>query len=89
MSVINGRIDENRSRPITVGNEVPYAPKRSANLGVDLNVPIKNKINFTTRVDWIHVGETWFHTIQEGDIVPNLFTPIGFPPFRFLLYQER
>jgi iron complex outermembrane receptor protein len=83
MSVINGTIDENRSRPITVGNEVPYAPKRTANLGVDLNVPIKNKINFTTRVDWIHVGETWFHTIQEGDIVPNLFTTLGFPPSDF------
>ena len=77
MGVVNGRIDANRSRPSTVGNEVPYAPDLTANLGVDFNLPIKNNIAFTTRVDWSFVGETWFHTIQD-ETVPGLFSIGGF-----------
>jgi iron complex outermembrane recepter protein len=78
MSVVNGRIDANRSRPATVGNEVPYAPERTANLGADFNLPIRNNINFTARLDWSFVGETWFHTVQD-ELVPGLFTLGGFP----------
>ncbi|MCK5668459.1 MAG: TonB-dependent receptor, partial [Gammaproteobacteria bacterium] len=79
MSVVNGRIDVNRSRPITVGNEVPYAPERTANLGLDFNIPIKNNIDFTARFDWSFVGDTWFHTIQD-EVVPGLFSLGGFGP---------
>lgn len=77
LSVVNGNIDVNRSRPNTVGNEVPYAPERTANLGVDFYIPIINNIVFTARFDWNYVGETWFHTIQD-EVVPGLFSLFSF-----------
>ena len=77
MSVVNSRIDANRSRPATVGNSAPYSPERSANLGANFNIPIRNNIDFTARVDWNHVGETWFHVIQD-EVVPGLFSLGGF-----------
>lgn len=93
MGVVNGSIDENRSRPQTVGNEVPYAPDLTANLGAYFNIPIHNDIHFTTRVDWSFVGETWFHTIQD-ETVPGLFSlsspivPSGFGATDLSVHQR-
>ncbi len=87
MSVVNGRIDTNVSRPNTVGNEVPYAPDRTANLGLNFYIPIKNNIDFTARFDWNYVGDTWFHTIQD-EVVPGLFSLGGFGPTDLSIHKR-
>jgi len=79
LGVVNGVIEENQNRPQTVGNEVPYAPKFTANAGIEFFAPWVNDINVVGRADWNLVGETWFHTLQEDDVVPNVFTLAGFP----------
>lgn len=73
--LVNGQIEANASRPYTIGNEVPYAPKYTANLGANLDTQLHNDINLTARIDWNIVGETWFHTVQDELTVANVFTP--------------
>ena len=68
-------IKENSSRPDTVGNDAPYTPDYTANLGIDMNYPITSKLSFFTSVNARWVGETWFHTVQEGQR-PTIFMPL-------------
>lgn len=64
-SVIDGKIKRHDGRPISVGNEVPYAPKWTANIGVQAIIPTPvDGLDFFSRVDWAWVGPTWFHVIQ-------------------------
>jgi len=80
ISVLNGVIDENRSRPITKGNDVPYAPDWTFNLGGTYVAPVRNGVDFVGHINWSVVGPTWFHTVQD-DSVPNLFGfPLDFAP---------
>jgi iron complex outermembrane receptor protein len=79
VGIVDGEIDENRNRPLTVGNEVPYAPEYTANFGIEFIQPVFGDVDFMTRVDYSVIGETWFHTLQEDDRVPNVFTLAGFP----------
>ncbi|MCZ8130859.1 MAG: TonB-dependent receptor [Steroidobacteraceae bacterium] len=77
-ALVDGEIDEHRSRPYTVGNEVPYAPKYTGNAGIDFNVPLgTGGLALTARLDASFVGPTWFHSVQE-ETVPNLFSTFGF-----------
>jgi len=79
---VDSEIKANSSRPDTVGNESPYTPEYTANLGADFDYPISDSLSFTARVDAQFVGETWFHTVQEGPR-PTIFMPlfeIGFGP---------
>jgi iron complex outermembrane receptor protein len=78
LSVVNGIIDKNSNRPITKGNKVPYTPDYTLVLGANYVKPAYSAIDFVAHIDYSLVGETWFHTLQEGDRVPNLFTPLGF-----------
>ena len=75
-SYVDGNIDKYTGRPYTEGNEIPYAPKYTANAGIDLNVPYGD-LAFVSRLDVSAVGETWFHPVQ-GETVPNLFGYFGF-----------
>ena len=75
---IDGEIDRYDGRPYTAGNEVPYVPEYTGNLGVELRFPVGGGgLEFVTRVDGSFVGETWFHPVQD-ELVPNLFTGFGF-----------
>lgn len=77
-SFVDGEIDKYLGRPYTKGNEVPYAPKYTANAGVDINIPFGGgDLAFVGRIDGSAVGETWFHPVQE-ETVPNLFGFFGF-----------
>jgi iron complex outermembrane receptor protein len=79
---LDTEIKENASRPDTVGNKAPYTPDYTANVGVDFNMQLTNTLNFFTRVDARFTGETWFHTVQEGNR-PTIFMPLfelGFGP---------
>lgn len=80
VSVVNAIIDKNTSRPITKGNKAPYTPEYTASFATDYVKPAFDGIDFVGHLDWSLVGETWFHTIQAGDRVPNLFTPLGLGP---------
>jgi len=71
----DSEINENSSRPDTVGNPSPYTPDYTLNVGGDVDFPLSNGMSFFARVDAQFVGETWFHTVQEGDR-PTIFMPL-------------
>jgi len=72
---IDSDIKANSSRPDTVGNESPYTPEYTFNVGGDIEFPLSNGMNIFARVDAQFVGETWFHTVQEGNR-PTIFMPL-------------
>ena len=72
---IESEIKENSSRPDTVGNDAPYTPEYTVNVGGDIDFPLSNGMNIFARVDAQWVGETWFHTVQEGQR-PTIFQPL-------------
>lgn len=77
-SLIDSTIDAYAGRPYTVGNAVPYAPKYTANAGIDLTVPVGNSgTALVARLDGNSVGKTWFSPVQDNRL-PNLFTAFGF-----------
>jgi iron complex outermembrane receptor protein len=73
----DGEIDKYSGRPYTEGNEVPYAPEYTGNLGAEGKFPISDALSLIARVDGSFVGETWFHPVQENRL-PNLFGYFGF-----------
>ena len=76
-AITDGNIDKYAGRPYTKGNEVPYAPEYTGNLGGEFSYPIGDSLTLLARLDASFVGETWFHPVQE-DRVPNLFGYFGF-----------
>ena len=70
----DSEIKKNSSRPDTVGNTSPYTPDYTFNVGGDVDFPLSNGMNIFARVDAQFVGETWFHTVQEGQR-PTIFQP--------------
>lgn len=72
---LDTEIKRNSSRPDTVGNEAPYTPEYTLNFSADMNYPITGSLNLLARVDARFVGETWFHTVQEGQR-PTIFMPL-------------
>jgi iron complex outermembrane receptor protein len=73
----DGNIDQYKGRPYTKGNEVPYAPEYTGNLGAEFIYPISDSVKLLARLDASFVGETWFHPVQDNR-VPNLFTYFDF-----------
>ena len=73
----DSEIDKNINRPYTKGNKLPYSPEFTANLGVQLHLPITASIGLSGRLDWIRTGETWFHTVQDNDGIVNSFTQLN------------
>ncbi|HNP65030.1 MAG TPA: TonB-dependent receptor [Woeseiaceae bacterium] len=71
----DSEIKRNSSRPDTVGNESPYTPEYTVNVGGDIEFPLSNGMNIFARVDAQFIGETWFHTVQEGQR-PTIFQPL-------------
>ena len=71
IGLLDSEIEENKSRPLSEGNDVPQAPDTTGNLGVEWVLPL-GEINLVTRLDWQYVGETWFHTLQ-GEETPTIW----------------
>jgi iron complex outermembrane receptor protein len=71
----DSEIKKNSSRPDTVGNPSPYTPDYTLNVGGDVEFPLSNGMSIFARVDARYVGETWFHTVQEGQR-PTIFMPL-------------
>ncbi|MEO0972683.1 MAG: TonB-dependent receptor, partial [Pseudomonadota bacterium] len=78
LGLINGEIKENANRPATEGNEVPYAPRVTGNVGMQLLQPLSSGLSLFGRVDYTYVGDTYFHTLQDDDVVPNVFSGVAF-----------
>ena len=74
--LIDSEIVSNRNRPYTKGNALPLAPESTANLGLEFNAPLSGNIDFAARLDWRHVGKTWFHTVQD-ETTTNAFTDLS------------
>jgi iron complex outermembrane receptor protein len=81
VGILDSEIDKNTNRPLSVGNDVPQAPDETYNLGVQLDFPIGNAFNLFARADWQHVGEMYFHTIQD-ESTPTIWQ--AFPNLDFL-----
>ena len=75
--MIDTEIKENKNRPFTEGNDLPYAPDGSGALSLDFKMPVWGEMEFVSRLDYEYVGETWFHSVQNNDTV-NAFTDFGF-----------
>jgi iron complex outermembrane receptor protein len=69
---LNSEIEENKNRPLSVGNNAPQAPEETFNLGGQFDFPIGNSMDVYARLDWQHVGDTWFHTLQ-GEATPTIW----------------
>jgi iron complex outermembrane receptor protein len=72
---VDSEIKANSSRPDTVGNTSPYTPEYTFNVGGDVAFPLSNGLSLFARVDAQFIGETWFHTVQEGPR-PTIFMPL-------------
>ena len=77
--ITDGEIKRNTHRPSTVGNEAPLAPENTFNLGIQHESQVSSGMNLVLRVDYMEVGETWFHTVQD-DQQPTVWGALlGFP----------
>ncbi len=72
IGLLDSEIKQNLNRPSTVGNDAPQAPDETYNLGAQLNIPIGSSMEFGASLNWQHVGEMWFHTLQ-GEETPTVW----------------
>ena len=77
--ITDGEIKENAHRPSTIGNDAPLAPEHTFNLGFQYDTPVTKDFDLVLRVDYMEVGDTWFHTVQNNT-GPSVWTALlGFP----------
>jgi iron complex outermembrane recepter protein len=62
----DSEIKENRVRPESVGNDSPYTPEYTANVGAQVTYPMTDTLDFVGGIDARMVGKTWFHVIQDN-----------------------
>lgn len=74
-NVTDSEIKRNASRPDTVGNESPYTPDYTINLGSQQEVPVSEAVKLIFRADYRITGPTWFSTVQ-GQTKATLFSAL-------------
>jgi len=72
---LDSEIIQNDHRPLSEGNDAPQAPDRTYNLGAQFEMAVSDGIEMTARLDWQHVGEMAFHTLQ-GELTPTVWNVI-------------
>ena len=75
----DGEIKENTHRPGTVGNNAPLAPEHTYNLGMQYETAFSANYDLIIRMDYMEVGETWFHTVQNNQQPSVWGALLGFP----------
>ena len=75
----DGEIKKNTHRPNTVGNNAPLAPEHTYNLGMQYETAFSANYDLVVRVDYMEVGETWFHTVQNNQQPSVWGALLGFP----------
>jgi len=78
LGILDSEIVRNDHRPLSEGNEAPQAPDRTYNLGAQFEMAVSNGIEMTARLDWQHVGEMAFHTLQ-GEATPTIWQVFNGP----------
>ena len=73
VNVTESEINENSSRPSTVGNKSPYTADYTINLGTEIDVPFNSSTDLIVRADYRITGPTWFHSFQD-QVAPTLFS---------------
>jgi iron complex outermembrane receptor protein len=68
VNVTDSEVEENRSRPDTVGNESPYTADYTINLGTQASFAVSETLEATIRADYRITGPTWFHTVQAQNV---------------------
>jgi len=71
-SMVDGEIDKFTLRSNTVGNEIPNAADYTLNLTVQYIRPVTSTIDFFTKIDYMGVGDTWFHAVQDDQVAATL-----------------
>ncbi len=75
----NSEIKKAAVRPDSVGNDSPYTPEWTGNLGARVNFPMNETLSFVGSVDVSMIGDTWFHVIQQSER-PSVFSfVLNFP----------
>jgi len=72
---LDSEIIQNDHRPLSEGNDAPQAPNRTYNLGAQFEMAVSDGVEMTARLDWQHVGEMAFHTLQ-GELTPTVWNVI-------------
>jgi iron complex outermembrane receptor protein len=72
---LDSEIIQNDHRPLSEGNDAPQAPNRTYNLGAQFEMAVSDGVGMTARLDWQHVGEMAFHTLQ-GELTPTVWNVI-------------
>ena len=75
----DGEIKKNAHRPNTMGNNAPLAPEHTYNLGMQYETAFSANYDLVVRVDYMEVGETWFHTVQNNQQPSVWGALLGFP----------
>jgi len=75
----DGEIKKNDHRPGTVGNNAPLAPEHTFNLGLQYESSFSANYDLVLRADYMQVGETWFHTVQDNQQPAVWGALLGFP----------
>ena len=75
----DGEIKKNAHRPNTVGNNAPLAPEHTYNLGIQYESSFSANYDLVIRADYMEVGETWFHTVQNNQQPSVWGALLGFP----------
>ena len=75
----DGEIKKNAHRPNTVGNNAPLAPEHTYNLGIQYESSFSPNFDLVVRADYMEVGETWFHTVQNNQQPSVWGALLGFP----------
>ncbi len=83
----NSNIEKNAARPDTVGNDSPYTPEWTGNIGGRVTWPITDGLDIIASMDVNGVGETWFHVVQ-GQNRPTLFSFVGVGPGEYSVTQR-
>lgn len=79
IGLMDSEIEENKNRPLSVGNDVPQAPDMTGNLGAQLVFPLGG-FDLVARADYQYVGEMAFHTLQ-GEQTPTIWNAFFAPGF--------
>ena len=66
-SYVDSKIKSNSARPDTVGNDSPYTPDYTGNLGAYFSWPVGASMSFFTNLNIAATGKTWFHVVQDQE----------------------
>ena len=74
-NLTDSEIEENSSRPDTVGNKSPLTPDFTINGGGDYTFELNDNLDLVLRADGQVTGPTFFQTVQSGDQA-TIFNPL-------------